>query len=144
LIYRRERGRRLSKLSDKEIEKAIRDWIEIPDFTVEKKRPEPETFFNYLIKDNAGRSILVRRTTMSPQIITVAMELDLSRNFAPANPIEWDKLARKIRIELARLGIQYKFDGDPNKLTHISLQEPVVLEDSLGEFLFRQRVVFVY
>lgn len=50
VIYRKQRKRNIANLSDKEIERTVREWIDIPDHTIERMAPGTEILFNFLIK----------------------------------------------------------------------------------------------
>ncbi len=141
--YKKGRKKSISKLSDNKIEKTIREWIDIPSFSIERKELEPNVKFNFLVKDNQERKINVVRDNQIPEIIQLLARLKISTRTRPFNASELKKVTGKITIEMARLGIEYKFDGSPNPLEFIRLIYPVILEDSLTEFYFRRRILFV-
>ncbi len=55
----------------------------------------------------------------------------------------WELVASRLSVEMARLGIQFLFTGEPNKFQQIMLIEQVILDDSLTDYIFRERVMFV-
>ncbi len=132
----------LSKSSAKEIEKKILEWLYIPGRTIEKMPPENGVLFNISVKDNLERHVHISMTSDAPKTIHAVGRVKI----VPLRPLdekEWARLAGKISLEMARLGIEYIFDGDPNKLEFIRLMDPIVIDDSLGSFLLRQRIMFV-
>jgi len=135
--------KKISKLSDKEIEKMIREWVDIPGYVIERIVPETRVIFNFVIKDRSERNVNIIRNTNIPAIIILAGRLKIPTLNRSLDEAKWRKLAGKISIEMARLGIEYVFDGDPNRYEFISLIDPVFLDDSLTDFFFRQRILFV-
>jgi len=142
-LYKNGRTKRISKLSDKEIERMIREWIDMPGFVFERKPQEPDVLFNFLVQDKAGRKINIFRQADTPNIIFIVGRVQTvppNRSLADA---EWRKLAGNISIEMARLGIEYAFDGEPNRYEYVRLLDPVILDDSLTDFFFKQRIFFL-
>jgi len=99
---------------------------------------------NFIIKDKAERKVNVIREPKNPHIILLMGRVIMT---PPPNRtlsgVEWRKLAGKISIEMARLGIEFDFTGGPNPYEIIVLLDPVIIDDSLSNFFFRQRIFFV-
>jgi len=142
-ILKRERKKHIAKLSDKEIKNMIREWLDIPGFTIEGTVPEPQTYFNFFLKDKSNRGINIIRHADVPAVVLVAGRVKISSPKRSLNDTEWRKLAGKINIEMARLGIEYVFDGETNRYEFIRLVDPVIIDDSLTDFFIKQRIFFV-
>jgi hypothetical protein len=142
--YRSERKKSLSKLSDKKIEKTIRDWLDIPGYNIEKMRGEENIFFNYLLKDKIDRKVNIIRAKEEQHLISfigkVIIDPPRSR---PLTDFEWRKLSGKISIDMARFGIEYDFTGSTNRYDSVTLLDRLVLDNSLNDIVFRQRILFV-
>jgi hypothetical protein len=135
--------RGLSKASVKTIEKKILEWVYIPGHTIEKMPPETGVLFNIAVKDKQERHVHISMTSDAPKIIHAMGRVKIVPPRPRLEDDEWVKLAGKISLEMARLGIEYIFDGAPNKLEFIRLMDPIVIDDSLNSFLLRQRIMFV-
>jgi hypothetical protein len=138
-----KKGRGISKYSDKKIEKIIREWIDIPNVTIERKPPEAQIHFYYVLTYKNILKVNIVRDTQNPAIIQLAARVQTSLKDVPLKGADLRKNTGRIGIEMARLGIDYQFDGSPNPLDFILLVDPLILDDSLTEFHFRQRVLFV-
>jgi len=137
------RGRGISRLSDKKIEQIIREWIDIPEVSIERKPPQPDVYFNFTMKYKTLNINIIRHKE-SPAIVQLVARIQTSLLDIPFNEEALRKNAGKVGIEMARLGIDYRFDGSPNPRDFILLIDPVILDDSLTEFYFRKRIMFVF
>jgi hypothetical protein len=136
---RKEKGN-ISKLSDKKIELLIRDWLDLPGFSVERVPAKLPIKFNFLFIDKHKRSINIVRDTVLPEIIQLLARFVISSNDAPLNESVVNKIAGNIKLEIARLGVEYGFDGTPNPHNSVHFLVPVILDDSLNKFYFRQKI----
>jgi hypothetical protein len=128
---RKEKGN-ISKLSDKKIELLIRDWLDLPGFSVERVPAKLPIKFNFLFIDKHKRSINIVRDTVLPEIIQLLARFVISSNDAPLNESVVNKIAGNIKLEIARLGVEYGFDGTPNPHNSVHFLVPVILDDSLN------------
>jgi hypothetical protein len=131
--------RGISKLSDKKIENIIREWIDIPGFTIERRPKETDINFNFQIKDKQNRYFNIIRDTVNPSMIQLVARVNLEAEDRSFSKLYINKIAGKIKLELARFGIEYIFED----LKYIQLIDSVIIEDSLKEFDFRRRMFFV-
>lgn len=122
----------------------VREWLDIPSLTFKRQDPESGLFFKFLITDNYHRKITIIRWRDNPSIIEIISETIMTeKNPQNVNPLVWQKLASKLSIEMARLGIQFLFNGEHYKFNRIRLIDQIILDDSLTDFYFRQRIIFV-
>lgn len=137
------KGRNVSKYSDKKIEKIIREWINIPGVSMERKLPDAQIHFKYLMTDTNGLTVNITRDKKNPAIIQLVARVKTVLEDIPLKKAEQKRTAGRIGIEMARLGIGYKFDGSPDPLDSVLLFDLVIIDDSLTELHFRQRILFV-
>ncbi len=143
LSIREKRSKNFLKHSEKRLEKIIRDWVDIPAFTFQRQEPEDCLFFKFLIKDKNSRSINIIREKDEPDLISIIAEINIEDPPANKEPDFLIKLSSNISLELARLGIQFVFNGEKNKFNRIRIIEQVSLRDPLTGLYFRQRIFFV-
>lgn len=145
--FRERQKKKLSKYSDKEIENTIREWVNIPRWSVqplslEDKAKSAGVKFGYVIKHDSFH-ITIEGPSDDPFKILLLGGLNMeSKKPVLTNP-EWERLAGQLSIEMARLGIQWEFIGKPNKLNTIQFFEPVILDDSTTGYDFRSRIMSV-
>ena len=139
----RWRKKDISKYSDKKIEKMIREWIDIPGFAIERMPSKPNIKFNFLMIYKNTLKINIVHDIESLEIIELLARVKISPHDHPFNEFVLKKISGKIRLEMARLGIEYIFEGLPNRLESISLRNPVILDESLTKYYFRQRILFI-
>ncbi len=141
-IFKERRKKRFTQYSDKEIETTIRDWVDLPTFSFQRQE-RPEVYFQFLITDIYKRLVTIARHKNEPYIINILTELELTPTVQQVTKDGWEKLASRLSVEMARLGIQFKFNGETNKLDRIRLWESVSFDDSLTAYYFRERILFV-
>jgi len=138
-----KKGKGLSKLSDKELEVMIRDWTDIPGYKFRRESAEPGLFFKFLIEDKYDRGLNIMRYRSFPQGIRLASGMIISQKGKSIPHSDLEKLSDKFSLEMARLGIEFDFDGKPDPLGSIRVSKTVILDDSLTMFRFRQEVAFI-
>lgn len=138
-----KRGWGFARFSEKRAEKKIREWIIVPGLRVEPFPKEQNLMFGFFLEDVHKRRITVLREADSPSVLQVGARVTMSPPPRLLTETEWKKMSSEIKIEMARLGIQYSFDGSPNKYDSISLSDLVILDNTLTEFYFKQRIFFV-
>ncbi len=143
----RERHKKgLSKYSDKEIESTIREWIDIPMFTIKRTDvDESKTYFTFTVIDTEDRQFHIARNRKSPHYIGIftAMSLD-SKPEMSVELTEEDikKLVAKLSLEMLRLGCSYEFDFKEKGFI-LTLHNSVLIEDSLTDVAFRNECGFL-
>jgi len=137
------KGRGISRLSDKKIEQIIREWIDIPGVSIERKPSEPDVYFNFTMRFKTLNINIIRHKE-SPTIVQLVARIQTSLLDVPFNEEALRKNAGRVGIEMARLGIDYRFDGSPNPRDFILLLDSVILDDSLTQYYFRKRIMFVF
>jgi hypothetical protein len=140
--WKERRKKKLTKLSDKELEARIREWINIPAWSVQLQPPIDDVSFAYKI-NHQNSFVYVHRHVAEPSVIGLSSKLVMHSTKTELSKYEWERLEGQLSIEMARLGIEWDFVGSPNKWDTIELIEPVILDDSLTSFYFRSRVMFV-
>ena len=133
----------ITKFSDRELGDTIREWLDIPSLSFKRLVAESELSFKFLITDNGQRSVNIFRSKKNPSMIQIGAQIPLTPSNQSMNQERWEYLARKLSVEMARLGIEFMFNGEPNQLERIRLLELVIIDDSLTGFYFRQRLFFV-
>jgi hypothetical protein len=104
---------------------------------------EQNIMFGFLLEDAHQRHIMVLREADSPTVLQLRARVTMTPSPRSLTETEWKRMSSEIKIEMARLGIQYGFDGSPNKYDAISLSDLVILDSTFTEFYFRQRIFFV-
>ena len=141
--FRERRKKGIASLNDQEIEDTIRNWVDIQAFSFQRQVAEAQLYFKFLITYNLNRKVTIIRCRDESSVIELITDVTLTPTNQSVNQSVWEKLASKLSVEMARLGIQFKFNGEPNLLERITLIEPIMIDDSLTGFYFRQRVMFV-
>lgn len=142
--WKERHKKRLSQYADKEIEDIIREWVDIPNFSFQRQQFESTLYFKFMITDNFGRIVNIIRNRNNPNMIHIMSGAILTLNKGQSmNQSGWEELAGRLSIEMARLGIQFSFDGVPNRFEGIRLTDSIIIDDSLAGFYFRQRIMFV-
>lgn len=143
LVLKKKARSNPERWSDKRVETTIREWVNIPGFIYEKMPPQEGIVFNLAIKDKSGRYIHICKMIDEPEIIALSARVKMEPSGPPLGSKEWEILANRVSVEMARLGIEYVFDGDGNKLEFIRLMDRVILDDAFTSLLFRKRILFV-
>jgi len=142
-LWKERRKKRLTKLSDKELEQLIREWVDIPAFKFQRQEAVPGVYFAFEVT-LGDLTVHLERQEKEPLVVILAGEVLLQTPpDKTMSEADWERLAGQLSIEMARLGIQFYFNGAPNKWERIRLIESVILDDSLTGFYFRPRVMFV-
>ncbi len=141
-VWKERHKKSLTKLSDKELENTIREWINIPAWSVQPQTLQEGTLFAYLIQHQDLHVAIVRQAS-ERSIIGLASKLTMRSKKTELSQPEWERLSGQLSIQLAQFGIEYDFVGDPIKWETIQIVEPVILDDSMTGFYFRSRVMFV-
>jgi hypothetical protein len=143
LVLKKKVRRSPGKWPDKRVERTIREWVDIPGFTYEKMPPQAGVLFNVVIKDKSGRYIHINKTIDEPAFIVLVARVKIEPPGPALEKKEWEILASRVSVEMARLGIEYVFDGEENILEFIRLMDRVILDDAFNSLLFRKRILFV-
>jgi len=144
-LFRERNVKGLTKLSDKELENTIREWVDIPDMTF-KRSDSPDSYFMFTLTDKFNRVIHIARHKKDPHYISIWTDINISSH--PALNIELsendlEKIGVNINLEMARLGIYFSTTGTGTKSIQVRLYNPILLDDSLTAFNFRQQCLFV-
>jgi hypothetical protein len=142
-FWRERHKKRISQYTDKELEKVIREWVDIPTLAFIRQEPEQDLYFKFALKDEYDRFITIIRKRNEPSMILLLSEMTFDDDKQKLTQANWQTLADGLRLELARLGIQFIFNGDPNKLQRIRVTDAVIIDDTLTGFYLRQRIMFV-
>jgi len=141
-VFRERHKKVLTQLSDKEIEDTIRNWLDITSFSFQRKEAIQGLYFAFEVK-HGGLSVHIERQYKEPDVIILAGELHMNPKETPITLADWEKLGGQISVDMARLGIQWKFVGEDNKWEKVRLLDAVLLDDSSTGFYFRQKIMFV-
>ena len=142
-IFRERHKKGVTKLSDKELEDTVREWVNISAWSVQWQESTSDTIFQYQIKHNDDVPIHIEMQTKDRSVILLATDVKMASQKTVLSASEWERLAGQLSIDMARLGIQFGFVGPTNPWDTIRLIEPVMLDDSITGFYFRSRVMFV-
>jgi len=142
-ILRDRTKRNIKNRSDKKIERIIREWIDVPGYSVTRIKPERNFKFHFEIRDAQNRHVNIIRGKNNPAIIEFAGRVKITSENQTLDELTLNEIASKIKIEMARLGISYVFDGSPNLLEYIRIINSVIIDDSLTEFYFRQNISLI-
>jgi len=137
--WREVHQKKITELSDKELEILIWDWLKMPTWAVKPMPLEKETVFAYNVKFQDIPIDIVKERPQ-PDIIFLITVFTLPLDEHGLSTVEQDRLYGQLHIEFARLGIQW--DRKENTNT-IRLTEPLILDDSITPYNFRSRVMFV-
>lgn len=132
----------LMQLSRKELERTIREWVNIPAWSVQPQPLKEGTLFAYVVK-HQDLHVAVVRQAAEPSVIGLASKLTMRSEKTTLSEAQWQRLAGQLSIEMARLGIEWDFVGSPNKYETIRLGEQVILDDAVTGYYFRSRIIFV-
>ena len=140
-IRRERHKKKLTQLSDKELEALIREWINIPAWKVS---PYPlqgkvETLFAYQVQFQDVLIDVVKENPQ-PEMIFLISVFTMPSEKEGLSKAEQTRLWGQLRIEFARLGIQWDYVDTPNT---VRLTEPIILDDSITPYYFRSRIMFV-
>ncbi|MEK7280950.1 MAG: hypothetical protein AAB037_01180, partial [Chloroflexota bacterium] len=137
-----KRKKRLIQLSNKELESKIREWINIPAWSVQPQSQLKGILFAYSIQ-HGGLHVAIVRDAEEPSVIALVSKFTMPSEEAALYKGEWGRFRGQLSIEMARLGIQWHFIGPQNKFEAIELAEQVILDDAVTGYYFRSRVLFV-
>jgi len=143
VIWRERTKKKLSQYSDKELETVVREWVDIPSLSFSRQEPEQTEYFKFLLTDNSGRYVTITRNKNEPSMILILSEMTFPDDKQQLNQANWKTLRDRLSLELARLGIEFTYSGIANQPKSVRVTEPVIIEDSLTSFRFRQSVVLV-
>jgi hypothetical protein len=143
-IFRRNHKRAITKLSDSEVEGIIRNWIDDPIFKFQRKINN-ECLFQFEITDEQERIITISRPKANPTRIELTSSITLGEKhktkYSTFKQSDKNDIVHELRIEMARFGVS--FQGINTKLERINISDVILLDDTLNEFYFRQRIFFV-
>jgi hypothetical protein len=143
-VWRERHKKKLSKYSEQELETAIHQWVDIPAFSFKRLEAEQNLYYKYLITDNFGHQVIIIRDKNDASVIQIISDMTIDvPGGSSLSQSDWKKVANKVSLELARLGVEYVFNGTPNQFERVRIIEPVIIDDSLTGFYFRQRILFV-
>ncbi|MDP2994276.1 MAG: DUF2299 family protein, partial [Anaerolineales bacterium] len=119
------RKTQLTQLSDKEIENAIRGWLDIPHFSV-RRIEEANAFFSFAVTDPQDRAVAIVRKKADPSQLLLAIKMRVSSDIMDGlmkldTSIRSD-LFYELRVEMAQLGVGYEGVGWPLKEISLSGQ----------------------
>ncbi len=144
-LWKERHKKRLSKYSEKEIEDTIREWVDTPFLTF-KREEIPNVHFQFTVSSHGVPVSLIRnhKETHAIGIVTdVSLIPTDGKQEMPVTEDLWREVNGNVSIELARLGIQFEFNGKKNLTERVRLIEPVFIDDSLTRLRFLERVMFV-
>ena len=142
-ILKNRTKRNIKNRSDKKIETIIREWIDVPGYSVTRCTPDSNLKFHFRIQDMQNRHVNIIRGTNNPAIIQFVGRVKIISENQTIDELTLNEIASKIKIEMARLGISYIFDGSPNLLEYIRIITEVIIDDSLTEFYFRENISLI-
>lgn len=139
-FQRRKRG--LSKYSDKEIENAIREWIDIPGFTFKRSDAEDEdSFFLFHVVDDCDRPVHIRRSKKASSHILLWSDISIPSK-SEEMQIEFaqedlKKLAGALSLEMLRLGCGYELKDFSERGFLFRIYHTIAIDDSLTADTFK-------
>lgn len=144
-IFQERRKRGIAEVSDKDVDKTIRGWLDDPVFTFQRKM-NPECLFQFVVSEEQGRRpVTVSRTKSKPSQLLISTSITLGvehrKKYETLSNNEKDKIIHNLRIEMARYGIG--FSGISRGLEKVVLSDVVLLDNALTEFYLRQRIFYV-
>jgi hypothetical protein len=139
-LFRQRHHRGLSKQTDKEIENTIKEWIDIPGFTIKRSEvDENKTYFMFTVTDDCDRQVHIWRGKQTPYYITMSSEIKVGSrpDIIGLTPENLRELASKLSLEMLRLGCSHEFDFKEKEFV-LKLYNSVFIEDSLTDIIFRK------
>jgi hypothetical protein len=142
-LFRERHRRGFSKLTDKEKEPAIREWIDIPGFTIKRSDVEDgtEAFFFYTIVDSGGRLIHIRRSKRDPDCIGMWADIPIPAEskemHVKLTQYELKKLAGALTLEMLRLGCGYELSNFSKKGFLFRIYNIIPIDDFLTATVFK-------
>ncbi len=148
--FRERHKKGLSKLSDKEIEDTIRNWLDDPGYKFQRKDINNPLFhndrlFHFEVEDDWGRVISIARPRAKPTRLDLASAVTLGaehkKKYEALNPKDKRDILHNLRAEMARFGVMFR--GMDTTLERIDIGDSVSLDDTLTEFYLKQRILFM-
>ena len=143
-IFRERRRHGIAELSDKGVDKTIRDWLDDPSFQFQR-RMNAECLFQFVVTDEQGRAITVSRSKAKPSQLGLTTAITLAdehrQKYERLSDNEKENITHNLRIEMARYRIGYS--GINRGLERVVLGDVVLLDNALTEFYLRQRIFYV-
>jgi len=138
-IRKERHKKKLTQLSDKELESLIWDWLKISAWKANPQPLQVETVFAYQVQ---FQDILIDvvKEKPQPEMIFLVSVFTMPSEKEGLSEVERNRLWGQLRIEFARLGIQWDYVGTPDT---VKLSEPIILDDSITPYYFRSRIMFV-
>ena len=131
--------KKLTQLSDKELESLVWEWLKISAWKVNPEPLEDKTIFAYHVQFQ-NIPIDIVRESHQPDIISLISVFTMPSEKEGLSEAERNRLWGQLRIEFARLGIQWDYVKTPDT---VRLIESIILEDSITSYYFRSRIMFV-
>jgi hypothetical protein len=142
-IVKNRHKKNISKFSEKEVERMVREWIDLPGFSIERQPTTNDELFNFVLKDKSGRNINISRDTGNPALLSLAARIRIFPDDKPIIDPVLKQIVREMKKEMVRLGIEYAFEDKPNQYQYVGLAHSVVINDSLTEHDFRDSIFFI-
>jgi hypothetical protein len=130
----------LTKLSEKELENTVHQWLVNPVFSVRPMPVDNDRHFGFHVTGKSRPDIYVIRAKNEPSIIQV---LSPKLMIPPMDQTVMDRVQNSLTIEMARLDVQFMYEGGGKIPPNISLMQPIPIVDELTVFEFRQNIVVV-
>ena len=138
-IHKERHKKKLTQLSNKELEVLIWEWLKISAWKVSPQPLQDATLFAYQVQFQNVLIDIVRESHQ-PDIISLISVFIMPSEKEGLSGAERNRLGGQLNIEFARLGIQWDYVETPDT---VRLIESIILEDSITPYYFRSRIMFV-
>lgn len=149
--WKERHKKKLTQLSDKEIEDTIRNWlVNDPGYKFQMKDVNDSVFhndrlFHFEVEDDWGRVISIARPRAKPTRLDLASAVTLGtehkKKYEALGPKFKRDILHNLRAEMARFGVMFR--GMDTTLERIDISDSVSLDDTLTEFYLKQRILFM-
>jgi hypothetical protein len=142
-IWRKRHRKKLSKLSDKELEETIYKWLAIPGFAITRQSTkEPEIFHLSLSLPKNGINVDIVKSKLYSDMVFVMSRIIYSERHLSQQ--ELNRVRSKIDIEMARLGVEFIPPPETvSQQAQIIVQVAIPITDELTAFEFRQTTTLI-
>ena len=137
--WKERHKKKLTQLSNKELEALIWEWLKISAWKVSPQPLQDATLFAYQVEFQ-DKLITIVRESHQPDIISLISVFTMPSEKEGLSEAERNRLGGQLNIEFARLGIQWNYVETPDT---VRLIESIILDDSMTPYYFRSRIMFI-
>jgi hypothetical protein len=116
----------------------------VPNIKVERKPPQANDYFRFTVSPpNSPYSADVAREKDKPSLIMAAGGMNFGNVISDLPGDKRNQLISILSMEMARLGVEFRFHGEKNEFENLAVAAPIALVDGLTGYDLVQRVGMV-